>query len=366
METINYKFRLTFVLCILLMYSCSDQVGNVSSELIFEKSLDIKGDIVLRDFAEVNRLHAMDTILLAELRGDDYYFQLFNSNTLEPIGKIGKKGRGPKELMGPVRYCNYAYEQGEYKFWFYDINTLDLYKVNATASLRQNDFIIESKIYLGGKVNFEKIFELSSDKLIGSMSNMDAHMGRLRIYNPESESIIKTVEAFPEIEPVSQNLSHVFNRHNYLYVGNMAIRPDKKRIVSALNKLNRLDIFDDNGNVVHSIVDGVEVPKKTIRGYLNVESVNSSDIRTYYADVHASENYIFALYFDNLVREYSIEKPITIRVFDWDGNPLAEIKVPDYLETFTIDKVNWFLYGVKSSTDGSIFKYDLKEVIDEL
>jgi hypothetical protein len=82
--------------------------------------------------------------------------------------------------------------------------------------------------------------------------------------------------------------------------------------------------------------------------------------------METSDKYIYAL-FNNQKRSEYWDNPIStsIRIFDWNGDPQASIKVPDYLTFFTVDEKSGTIIGV-SLPEEKIIKYNIKKILNEL
>jgi hypothetical protein len=147
------------------------------------------------------------------------------------------------------------------------------------------------------------------------------------------------------------------------------MKPDKTKFVSTMNMFNRIDIFDNDGNLINSIIDNENnISKRQINEYLSAkeEKLKKVDVKNYYRCVYPSNSFIYALYYNQLDSEYGIKSiPTEIRIFNWQAEPVCEINVPDYLTTFTIDEKRGIMYGV-AYFDEKILKYDISSILDEI
>ena len=55
------------------------------------------------------------------------------------------------------------------------------------------------------------------------------------------------------------------------------------------------------------------------------------------------------------------KEPI-IRLFDWEGNPLAEIKLNRFITSFDMDLRNGYLYTMDHQTD-EFYQYDIQNIL---
>ncbi|MCC5943580.1 MAG: hypothetical protein JJT94_01490 [Bernardetiaceae bacterium] len=82
----------------------------------------------------------------------------------------------------------------------------------------------------------------------------------------------------------------------------------------------------------------------------------------YYFDACVTDNYIYALYLEQPESKYLDEPTSTeIHIFDWDGNPVANIKTEDYLISIAIDEERGKIYGLDFFHE-KILMYDMPEL----
>lgn len=67
-------------------------------------------------------------------------------------------------------------------------------------------------------------------------------------------------------------------------------------------------------------------------------NVDLSETNTYYFQLHSSEKYIYALYYGVIENEIGMDDSIIakVHVFDWDGNPVANLSLEDVYSTFCV------------------------------
>jgi hypothetical protein len=208
-------------------------------------------------------------------------------------------------------------------------------------------------------------FFIDSNKIIGRSTNSIPHMYRLQMYNPQQDVITKTVPLFPVVKKMSDDLDFVYRKYNYLYTSHIGLKNDKTKIASAMSAFNRIDIFDTDGILEKSVLEGAEIPKDDIQSYLAAEIGDNRALMIHYNAIYTTDNYIYALYYGQAKSDYAMKLIETeIRIFDWAGKPLSKIKVPDYLLNFSIDEERGLMYGVDYS-NGKSLQYDIKKIIYE-
>ena len=336
------------------------------------KTYNITGSEIFADNIEISHLYSLDDFLLAKINNKEYYYALYDPKSLKLITRIARKGEGPNEVPNGLSYsCQFFKKDNQLKIWTYGVNTHKLYLINLTQSIKEQKTIIEKKIKISPDINFSNLFYLDSNKIIGNNGMISPNMNRLQIFDPVKKTISKTVPLFPpfKIKENINNMDYIFYRYNVLYISSFKMKPDKTLFSSAMNFFNRIDIFDNLGNLKYSFIDKENNnSNRKINDYLETSegNIEKIEIKNFYGYSVTTNSFIYTLYRNQLKSEYGkISKPISIRIFNWKAEPVCEINIPDYLTTFTIDEKNGIMYGV-AYFDEKILKYDIKDILDEI
>lgn len=98
-----------------------------------------------------------------------------------------------------------------------------------------------------------------------------------------------------------------------------------------------------------------------------IQRIDLPDRKRTYMDVSVFPDFFSALYLndtrENIDKGASVN-PV-IQFFNWDGIPLAEVKLDRPVTTYAIDEINGDLYTLSYNTD-EIYQYDFREVLDKL
>jgi hypothetical protein len=129
-----------------------------------------------------------------------------------------------------------------------------------------------------------------------------------------------------------------------------------------MNHLSRIDIFDLKDK---PILQSTMVSKDEKNNDLNGELIKKdpSYLSNYYMWLFTTDKYIYALFHGQSSSNYSKDLiPTEIRVFNWEGNPIAQLNIPEYLLTFSVDEDNGFIYGVSFFQEKAIrYPFSLDE-----
>ena len=85
-----------------------------------------------------------------------------------------------------------------------------------------------------------------------------------------------------------------------------------------------------------------------------------SDFILYYLSLRVSSEYIYALYLNKKLGLYPHEEGETeIHVFNWEGAPIAKIRIPDNIIYFAVDEKHHYIYGLKGNEELYRYKFEL-------
>jgi hypothetical protein len=356
-------YRYSIFIFFFLVFSCNKQPVH---ELVFEKSFSVTGEIILQSEVQLLSLYVVGNYLIGRQDRAEYFIKVYDLKSLKELGEFARKGRGPDEFPTTLLIDRAFQCKNNIYVWAHDLNAGVLCRINITESLKKQTTIIDKKFKTKAESGFHTVFFIDSTKIIGRSTNSIPHMYRLQLYNPQQDIITKTVPLFPIVKKKRDDLDFIYRKYNYLYTSNIGLKADKTKIASAMTSFDRIDIFDDNGVLEKSVLEGIEVPKNEIQSYLEAESNINTALMNYYTGIYTTDNYIYALYYGQPKSDYSKKLIETeIRIFDWVGKPLIKMKVPDYLLSFSINEEGGVMYGV-DYFNGKNLRYDIKKIIGEL
>ena len=135
-----------------------------------------------------------------------------------------------------------------------------------------------------------------------------------------------------------------------------AFKPDGTKIVQVMGHLPQLNILDfETGQVVGYRMEGGD-DFSVFQGKKN--------IKNYYVEVQADDNYIYALYWGrDRWGMYEIPCVNTIHVFDWYGRLVQKLETDYDIDKMFLDTVRNRLYVTRPKSD-DVYYLDLDEVFD--
>ena len=148
---------------------------------------------------------------------------------------------------------------------------------------------------------------------------------------------------------------------NLLSTG-FAINPELNRVAELGSRLNVIHLYSYEDKFAMTLSLGDEICELD-----DLEQLPDDKMRKMYYDSKSFDHFFAALYLGVTIDELdsgTFDKP-RIHIFDWDGNPIAEINVPVRSLFFDIDMNEEKLYVVEYETE-HILKYDISEICDKL
>lgn len=368
--TYNMKFRSysIFLLSLFLLASCSSSTENLNTDT--DEPVILRDSLVSEHFLEEElglAPYIIGPYLLIKQdqnRADKVVFTVYQATDLELLGNIGVRGReGPDTFYGASYWGQYVERNGEYLIWVNDPPRYRMSLINITESLERGETVIERHINHDPENDFmNALYVLDSSDLVAHQPGYHPNTNQAPLVMFKNGEI-ETYGEYPEVKNILDEerwgKGATFNRVA------LSMKPDQSRFAVAMNYYDRLDVFNINGKLISSYRD---IEKYTLYNYSDIITP-SKDIprkyRDYYSSVASTEDFLFIIYKDISVEKWAEFHPITIRVFDWDGNLKAELFCPDKIWNLSIDEENGFIYG-GSNVQEALFRYNIKSVMNQL
>lgn len=334
----------SFLFCVSCTYSpnfYSDSVKQIVSSL---EETTLKSDTTFQAEMGTINFFVIDDKFIYTVGGRDTLFYVYDKD--QCIGAFGKNGRGPDEFMNTI-YCGQKYQKGDtIGMWINDMMQQEMKLVDITESIKENKTVLIKKIEtLDLGINS---FVLNDSAILQQQYSQYKNVNLVH-YNPitkrrRTNSFYASVELDPFV----------------VYLNAVQIHPKGDRVVAATCHLNQINIF--------SLTDSTRIAMtvgEPAQNRLDVIKANWKGRPTtlFYNALEATDKYIFALYMNQPREEFSRKlQPVTIQVWDWEGNLHKCFKVEEYLTRISVDAVNNYLYGF-SIIGEKVFRYDLKGIL---
>ncbi len=378
------KLSISWVCIFLLIVasvSCSEEklakedVG--IGDFDFEKTVTLSGEQILENELSYLIETAGDYLLLEQDSKDtsQNVYNVYSAKDLTFLGAIGKRGQGPGEFYG-AQYAGQHFKEGDDVFiWVNDAPQYRITSINVTESLKSGQTVYGRVVKHHPKYNFQNaLFVVGTSDLIGYQPGYIPNTNRYPLHVLKGGASLSELRSgneswtdvgeYPKVHgldlvPNGEKYSAIFRR------ADIAMKPDQSRFVVAMKYYDRLDIFKRSGDIVESVQHPERYREYNAAEVYDPETmVKVKDRYDYYQNVVATDEYIYALYYNRNMGELNAEmgEGIEIRVFNWDGEPKFLLKCPDNLLIISVDEKNAFLYG-HIEDEQKFMRYSLEKIL---
>lgn len=285
----------------------------------------------------------------------NHFYNVFNIDTGEEIGTFCNRGNGPNEVvsLGPV--FQFFKEGNDLKTLLFAPNEEKLLFWNVTKSIEQNETVFERILPYewrnkNGGACYHEIFFQNKDTLLAKVSSfpISNEEATLPFYQKRTVDTNECLISYSMYKQSIKNGEASIIPESFFY-SNDTFKPDGTKIVQVMTHFPQFNIMDvRTGKVV---------------GYRLNEGTDFSvfegrqDIKWYFGNVQANDNYIYASY----LGKKQWEDVKIIYVFDWNGKLVRKLATDYAIGKMWIDIVRNRLYTTEPITD-EVFYLDLNEL----
>ena len=148
--------------------------------------------------------------------------------------------------------------------------------------------------------------------------------------------------------------------------GNLVRHPNKKLFAGTVRYSSNMDIFKvDGGKIKHIKSFRMQNPSYTTMQMMGLSRVvPQDDAINGFLDICATEKYILALYSDEKIRVSPYHSK-TILVFDWDGNKICRIDMPNNAFYISANGNNIYIQQKKAIKENTSSR-DIKSCLTQI
>lgn len=333
------------------MFACKsgpEHVKVVSGPQIPERHLRGESLQLFEQLSHPSEIYCFDSLLFLLEISDEQKMVVCDPVTKQVVNHLIPKGRGPGEQLGtsgfayhPLKRCIYSFDIALRKILEIDRDSVCLPDYKPTKTY---DFPSEMVV-------------LSAEVLNDSSFVVTGNFPDCRAATFTWEGGIQKYGVSPDLNlPLSDMI-------NQAYSGKVKNSPSGDKFVLASLFADQLEIFNLKDGASQLFVKGPEVfePRYTIEkvGSLSVLA-HAKDEICGYADVHATEDRIYALYSGKMRdqgKEWYCDR---IRVFSWEGEYLMDYVLDRQIVSFCLDQQNQCIYGIASEPGAEIYKFEME------
>ena len=349
-----------YLVCLSLCNSCvkSRNIFN-STEITFEnfkKEFLLKARIVPLDTSVmgISGIFLVDNFLLIlHLRTVPFFLSAYDMESNEFAGGFLHRGRGPNEFISLSFDGEYASQNGDNWLYMSAINEHQVFKFNLTSYVQFRDLDMQLLHEYEESQGLQMRTRVLNDTTFVAYTFVQDKNG-LRVFY---RKYFSTSDDKVEINLLNHHVKN-YEEFDVLWSA-QHIRPDKKKMALAMERMNRVHIIDldDTENNITITPKGQRYV--SLKELSRVEPLQTT---TYYVDVKTTQDYIFALFQNQLFADFRVkpDKP-EIHVFDWKGFPLYKLRFEECLGGFCIDTVKKIMYAYDNFE--IVYQYDLSEIL---
>ncbi|WP_195352967.1 TolB-like 6-bladed beta-propeller domain-containing protein [Bacteroides cellulosilyticus] len=369
MERIKYIFCFIFlsIVCISCHEGCDDSTYfNGKIRIIEDNSKAVKKvslKNVILNGANFGYIAVYDSLMFfLNSKLPDRSYNIFNINTGEEIGTFCNKGGGPEEAaaFGPI--FQFFKKGNDLKTLLFAPHEGKLFIWNITQSITQGSTIIDKVIPYtwrneNGGACYNEMYLQNNNILLARVdpfpiNDADA---TLLFYQKRTLDTNKALKNYAIYKQTIKNREAPIIPEDF-FASADAFKPDGTKIVQVMGHLPQLNILDfETGQVVGYRMEGGD-DFSVFQGKKN--------IKNYYVEVQADDNYIYALYWGrDRWGMYEIPCVNTIHVFDWYGRLVQKLETDYDIDKMFLDTVRNRLYVTRPKSD-DVYYLDLDEIFD--
>ncbi len=321
-----------------ILFHGADSFKNVK-ERNAEKLFSISDSLISPTEIEIVGNH----IILLD-RKSDRPFHLIDISKEKYVGSYAKRGQGPGELQVPWKISKkndnefIAYDVAGKKILGYTIGALTNRKppflekkINEEGICSAVEVIDNNIYYTNDLVTTNRIYKLDT------LQNQIKGYGSL-LYNSKNVSDFNFGQACRSIMAYNNNkfvIGYLLAPHFEIY------DPQKNEWKSILALDNFPPIFEE-------IVLGE-----------NKRFSTTEETKLGFVDISLTDKYIYLLYSGEKMSDHKNDEGNIILVFDYDGNPITQYKLDNYITIFEVldDRI---VYAIQKDIRSELIKYNLK------
>lgn len=300
-----------------------------------------------------------DSLLIFSTVDKEGLWSCYSLHNHKFLGKFLKQGNGPNEFfMTPwVSQASMIYDKNnDLNAIIYESMQQKVLKINITRTLEDKTLFINELEINPPTPTFVFLMMNDSSFYVRKLSNDETQQER-SIFNGKTELKPYNIELLNKASVSKGN--HDFNLISILARYNS----ERNLIVEAPIGLNYFNLYSPTNDFGMSIcASGDEFDNIS-----TIQKMKPWDRLKTYEGITIFKDFFGTLYIGEDMRSYMEggKKLPKIHLFTWDGEPLAELALPQYATSFDIDFINGYLYTLDLKHD-QLYKYDIRMILKDI
>jgi hypothetical protein len=330
---------------LLFFAGCQRSETRVISEDDFPAPSKLSAEEMTFDVNSYDKFYIVDSIMLAyHAFSDNVFIDAYRLPSLDYLGMIARKGRGPNEFLD-VGYLdnNYYYDNGDLNILVYDQVEMSAHVINVSQTIEEQRTVVERDIKFSKRVIRMWLMDKNHLLLQG-----DFYEGFDLCYFHNLESGEYT------------DIGHVFEKfdlsNTYATSCMFALFPnDRHKALMHYRRMNSTtvqEISESGGNIL-------EGPYSIFSESLEPRQLPYSETaKVIYNDICIVGDDVYCLYMNQTTDEtFSVPQPVEVHQFDKNLNPVKRYLIDEHIRFIAVDGINKSIYGV--TADDKYYKYDI-------
>lgn len=311
----------------------------INDEILLPSSLVIKGDYLL--------------VLENDFRVNEQLIKFFSLSEERMVGYYGRSGSGPGEIQGGLRKIPVYGSEQDLSFLDFSrkrVSVVEIEKVLNGEHYKEPDtYKVLPPDYM--QMQFGTI--LNDTLIVGGSSIRE---GKLLFGNYKTNNF-RLTDFIPEIDRTFDP----FLKPN-VYLSQIAVNKNKERVVVSNLFFNQIEIYNFHGDLELIIADDYSAQEfESGSGRWHSRSTIE-----YYRGVITTDDHIMAIYYnlrDHELRDQhgEIREGVksSIRVFDWEGRPVAKLNLDRRVTQISYDEENGRIIALDRDVLDSIVEFNI-------
>ena len=339
--------KVTFISLLLplfLLDACSSRGQDINKDALSFKKFPQEVKIELLEPVLHEKLPMIDSFVLyqdslafCKIPNSSYHLKVIDLKNKLDLGGFIPSGRKPGQVLG---FISFGLSKDD--AWFYDI-------------LKDELFVTPVRSMLAGE-NEYKAYKIPNFYYSAQMLNDSTFLGSgdygsnywLAAIDLKTDAVN---EAFIPYLPSSSN-QELSKIEKTAYESFLYLKPSGEKCILASRYADRIQVIDlESRN--SKIIMGPKVFEPDMVIMMDYDeqemSARGGDTRLTFVQGTTTNNYIYLLYSGNQHQGIHHNFGKIIYVYDWDGNPIKKIELPEYVVSIAVtsDERTLYAYSVK-------------------
>lgn len=289
-------------------------------------------------------------VITLDLKADTL-FQVFKLPSFTHVGGFVRRGSGPNE---EIFVDPFMQRLANNQFMFKNLTGIKISEYNPSTDTVHTVKNIELK---NGLIDLFHTFTLN-DQIIGVKADKPTDKEFIS-YNTQTQIINDFGEDYPIIDG---NIKITDKDRIQLFAKANTAKPDGTAFACVYDKFPILRIYSSTGELKKDIRlnNNQHFPYALIKQEPTIEEVN--EMMQNYRMIKSTNHFIYALYIGQKSKDLSPglnDFSNIIHVWDWDGNPIMELKLDRKIFTFDVALNDEYLICSSLEQLDGFYKYDL-------